>query len=71
MPKWFFQKIIKKYAANFFRKKPVFAALCCKTRFLTNLKRGFPILDIFLFFKNVQNQNRPMNLAKGVFWPSY
>jgi hypothetical protein len=39
-------------------------------RFLPNFGRRFCKMDIFLFFKNVQNQKPPTNLERPFFWDS-
>ena len=37
-------------------------------RFLTNFGSRFCKMDIFLFFKNVQNEKPPTNLDRPFFW---
>jgi hypothetical protein len=37
-------------------------------RFLTNFGSRFLKLDIYPFFKNVQNQKPPTNLDRPFFW---
>jgi len=37
-------------------------------RFLANFESRFCKMDIFLFFKNVQNEKPPTNLDRPFFW---
>jgi hypothetical protein len=53
--------------SNFSTKNRI-RSIMLYARFLTNFGSRFLKLDIFLFFKNVQNQKPPTNLDRPFFW---
>ena len=65
-PNIFYEKNMQ---SNFLAKNRI----CCimlYARFLTNFGSRFCKMDIFLFFKNVQNEKPPMNLDRPFFGDS-
>jgi len=61
---FFYKKIMQ---SNFLPKND-FCCIMLYARFLPNFKSRFCKMDIFLFFKNVQNQKLPTNLDRPFFW---
>jgi hypothetical protein len=51
-----------------FLPKIRFRCIMLYARFLPNFGSRFCKMDIFLFFKNVQNQKPPTNLDRPFFW---
>jgi len=60
----------KKNMQSNFSKKNRICCIMLYARFLPNFGRRFCKMDIFLFFKNVQNQKPPTNLERPFFWDS-
>jgi len=58
---------MKKICSQTFYQKSEFSALWCLHVFLPNFKSRFCKMDIFLFFKNVQNEKLPTNLDRPFF----
>ena len=67
----FFEKIFvkKSMQSNFSRKNRIYSIMVF-ARFLTNFGSHFLKMDIFLFFKNVQNEKLPTNLDRPFFGDS-
>ena len=67
----FRKKICKKnYAVKLFKKKHnlLHYALCT---FFANFNSHILKMDIYPFFKNVQNEKPPMNLDRPFFWDPF
>jgi hypothetical protein len=49
-------------------RKNDFCCIMLYARFLPNFGSRFCKMDIFIFFKNVQNEKPPTNLDRPFFW---
>jgi len=59
---------MKKIMQSNISRKTDFRCIMVFARFLTNFGSRFCKMDIFLFFKNVQNEKPPTNLDRPFFW---
>ena len=59
---------VKKNMQSNFSTKNIIRSIMLYARFLTNFGSRFLKLDIYPFFKNVQNEKLPTNLDRPFFW---
>ena len=67
---FFEKKFVKKNMQSNFLRKTTIRCIMLYARFLPNFGSRFCKMDIFLFFKNVQNQKLPTNLDRPFFGDS-
>ena len=67
---FFEKKFAKKSMQSSFSRKNDFCCIMLYARFLPNFKSHFIKMDIYPFFKNVQNEKLPTNLDRPFFGDS-